>query len=572
MVMEGPLRDNDTETGGLSRGIESWLVPAAEDDPTETIGERAPAAAAPCAADEFQAGPSLELQPGALLLDRYALGEPLARGGQSIVFRGYDLENDGTSGSGVAVAIKVLRDGKPSDAAIARLRREFRQSQSLRHPGVARMFNLDCDRGTWFVVMELLEGMSLRTRLNRIATQPLGVPEALRIADAGAAVLGHAHRHGITHGDIKPGNVFLQEGGGVKVLDFGAAYDIQPAPPGTPLGTGLVATTATRTYASPEVLDGLPAGPRDDIFSFACVAYEMLAGRHPFSRVPANEARLRSMEASPIAGLSALQNAVLAAGLAWSRAERPPSIEAWIDALLDDAHGPAAHGRPRVVRESTLAQWLPWRWIGAVALGAGLLLFFATWWSSHAGRDRQTASGLVPGPSPLAPGSAELAPPHVTPRPRENTAQTSDPAVIVPSPAQPPVAAPSTKSGGPVVVSRARTAAPGPVRIKADNTAIRISEGAAAAVVTLRRSGSAAGPVAFTWQLVDGSAHSGSDFAASARGRASFARGQTTRTIYVPLINDHAPELEEFFSLLLASPTVGIDGSNRIVITIVDDD
>jgi hypothetical protein len=320
------------------------------------------------------------------------------------------------------------------------------------------------------------------------------------------------------------------------------------------------------------VLDGLPAEPRDDIFSFACVAYEMLAGRHPFSRVPANEARLRSMEASPIAGLSSLQNAVLAAGLAWSRAGRPSSIEAWIDALLDD--GLAEHGSLRVVRESTPAQWLPWRWIGAVALGAGLLLFFATWWSSHAGRDRQTESGLVPGPSPLASGTAELVPPHVMPRPQENTARTSDRAVIVPSPppAESPVAAPGTKSGGPVVVSQARTTAPGPARIKADNTAIRISEGAAAAVVTLRRSGGAAGPVAFTWKLVDGSAHSGSDFEAPVRGRASLARGQTTRTIYVPLINDHVPELEEFFSLLLQSPTARIEGSNRVVITIVDDD
>ena len=90
----------------------------------------------------------------------------------------------------------------------------------------------------------------------------------------------------------------------MKVLDFGTAHDIQPAPPAQALEAGGASTVVTRTYASPEVLDGLPPEPRDDLFSLACVAYEMLAGRHPFSRVPANQARSQDMEVLPIADLA----------------------------------------------------------------------------------------------------------------------------------------------------------------------------------------------------------------------------------------------------------------------------
>ncbi|HXW10165.1 MAG TPA: serine/threonine-protein kinase, partial [Steroidobacteraceae bacterium] len=354
-------RLTDAEAGDLSRGIDAWLLSMADEDPTEVIDD--PAIVAMHLTRVSRDEPSLELRPGVILGDRYLLGEPVARGGQSIVFRARVLRDDGDgAASGKAVAIKVLKDANPSVAAIARLKREFRQAQSLQHVGVASMFDIGCDRGTWFIAMELLEGMSLRTRLNRVATQPLGKPEALQIVAACADVLARAHRQGFAHGDVKPGNLFLQEDGAIKVLDFGAAYDVQPAAPSTP-NEVRGPSAATRTYASPEVLGGLPAEPRDDIFSLACVAYEMLAGRHPYSRMPANEARAHALEVVPVAGLTPGQNAALRNALEWSRSRRPSSIEAWLEAVLDENPGVAARKSRPTTEPLTPAEWLPWRWI-----------------------------------------------------------------------------------------------------------------------------------------------------------------------------------------------------------------
>jgi hypothetical protein len=104
-----------------------------------------------------------------------------------------------------------------------------------------------------------------------------------------------------------------------------------------------------------------------------------------------------------------------------------------------------------------------------------------------------------------------------------------------------------------------------------ENSTIRISEGAPAAVVVLRRGGSTAAPVTVTWELQPGSALSGEDFVNPAARSTRFARGQTTRAIYVPLVNDDRPEPEEFFTLVLSSPAADI-AANRAQITILDDD
>ena len=563
-------RLTDVEAGDLSRGIETWLMSMSDDDPTESIDD--PAIVATQLTRESHDGPSLELRPGVVLRDRYVLGEAVARGGQSIVFRAHVLRDDDGASAGRAVAIKVLRSANPSAAAIARLKREFRQTQSLRHPGVSIMFDLECDRGTWFIAMELLEGMSLRTRLNRVATQPLERPEALRIVVECAAVLAFAHRKGFAHGDVKPGNLFLQAEGGIKVLDFGAAYDIQPASPFLAFEAGPGSTVATRTYASPEVLDGLAFEPQDDIFSLACVTYEMLAGRHPFSRVPANEARVRAMEVMPVVGLTPRQNAALASALAWSRTRRPSSIEAWLDALLNENPVVPAKAKPQTER-STPAEWLPWRWIGAVAAVA-TLLFVVIWWASRSSDEKVTAPVVVTDPRPNVPQRQDE-PPAVASQSPGNASPTLESTEIVPSaaPAQASTGAASATSTPPGIVARpAQVSTANRVHIEADTASIRISEGAPAAVVVLRRSGNTAVPVSLTWHTQDGSAHHGEDFTTPANRSARFAAGQTTRAIYVPLVNDDRSEPEEFFSLILQSPAAAIGDSSRVTITILDDD
>ena len=168
-----------------------------------------------------------QVREGAILRDRYVLGASLAESGRSIVFAAQDLRRDAGAGESSDVAIKLLsEDQRPSTAAVARLKREFRQTQALRHPGAVRMYDLDCDRDTWFITMERLHGVSLKRRLEREPGRALNTAEAFRIAFACADVLDYAHQHGTPHGDFKPGNVFLDESGAVKVLDFGAAAEI----------------------------------------------------------------------------------------------------------------------------------------------------------------------------------------------------------------------------------------------------------------------------------------------------------------------------------------------------------
>jgi serine/threonine protein kinase len=566
----GGGRLTDAEAGELSRGVEAWLESMADDDdPTEAIDD--PAIVAMQLTRVLHDGPSLELRPGVVLGDRYLLGEPVARGGQSIVFRARVLRDDADgAGMGSVVAIKVLKDGNPSAAAVARLKREFRQTQSLRDSGVADVFDLGCDRGTWFIAMELLEGMSLRTRLNRVATQPLGRSEALQIVAACGAVLARAHRMGFAHGDVKPGNLFVQENDGIKVLDFGAGHDVQPAPTGLASEARASSAAATRTYASPEVLEGLAAEPRDDVFSLACVAYEMLAGRHPFSRMPANEARAQAIEVMAVAGLTPRQNAALANALEWSRSRRPTSIDAWLEALLDQAPAAPARKWGPTNLPLTPGEWLPWRWIGAVAIAATLLLV-VVWWASRPG-DEGAAPTVAADLESSESGRPDESQADSWLSPEEALAPLESTVAPAAEPTQGATDAASATSQAPVAVAPPpRASAANRARIEADTAAVRISESAPVAVVVLRRSGNPAVPVTVTWQLEDGSAHEGDDYTTPANRSARFAAGQTARAIYVPLVNDDQSEAEEFLSLTFQSARATIDAS-RVTITILDDD
>ena len=124
------------ELGRLSLGIERWRLHAnSEDEPTEILDERTADAAALYAASRAKLDPApRELSEGIVLRDRYVLGEAIARGGQSTIFRAHDLRRDAPGSDAARVAIKVLRDEYSHDAAIARLRREFRQSVAVQHP------------------------------------------------------------------------------------------------------------------------------------------------------------------------------------------------------------------------------------------------------------------------------------------------------------------------------------------------------------------------------------------------------------------------------------------------------
>ncbi|MEO9180162.1 MAG: Stk1 family PASTA domain-containing Ser/Thr kinase [Acidimicrobiales bacterium] len=202
---------------------------------------------------------------------RYQVTHLIARGGMAIVYRAQDtLLNR-------PVAIKTLYPELSADPQFVEgFRREAQAAANLSHPNIVPVFDWGEDNGTYFIVMELIDGTSLADMLRGGRT--LTASHSATLMAQVAAALGYAHRNGVVHRDVKPGNILIASDGQVKVTDFGIAQAMsvedQLADEGSVMGTA--------TYFSPEQAEGAPVDGRSDIYSLGVVLYEMLAGRPPF--------------------------------------------------------------------------------------------------------------------------------------------------------------------------------------------------------------------------------------------------------------------------------------------------
>jgi len=205
-----------------------------------------------------------------VLNDRYEIAGVLGQGGMAKVFKGTDRV------LGRTVAVKVLAPHFADDEGfVARFRREAQAAAALNHPNIVGVFDTGSQNGVHFIVMEYVEGRTLRDVIR--ADAPLLPERAIEITDAVARALSAAHEAGLVHRDIKPGNIMLTRGGEVKVMDFGIAR--------TTTGDTLTQTAAilgTALYLSPEQAQGQQVDARSDIYSLGCVFYEMLTAHSPF--------------------------------------------------------------------------------------------------------------------------------------------------------------------------------------------------------------------------------------------------------------------------------------------------
>ncbi len=203
--------------------------------------------------------------------ERYELTHQVARGGMAQVYRARDRLLDRP------VALKVLFPELSVDQAfVERFRREAMAAANLSHPNIVPVFDWGEDTGTYFIVMEFVDGSPLSAVLRN--SGPLPPTRVAEIATGVADALSYAHRHGVVHRDVKPGNVLITDDGQVKVTDFGIARAINTEDSLTQTG----AVMGTATYFSPEQAEGIGVDARSDIYSLGVVMFEMVAGRPPF--------------------------------------------------------------------------------------------------------------------------------------------------------------------------------------------------------------------------------------------------------------------------------------------------
>jgi serine/threonine protein kinase len=214
--------------------------------------------------------PINELTTGSTFAGRYQIIEELGRGGMGKVYRVKDKKLN------EEVALKLIKPEIASDErTLERFGNELKIARKIVHKNVGRMYHLSEEKGTYYISMEYVPGENLKSSIRRFGPLPVG--KTIFLAEQICEGLAEAHRLGVVHRDLKPGNIMIDTEGNARIMDFGIARSLS----GKGItGTGVI--IGTPEYMSPEQVEGKDIDQRSDIYSLGVVLYEMVTGRRPF--------------------------------------------------------------------------------------------------------------------------------------------------------------------------------------------------------------------------------------------------------------------------------------------------
>jgi len=278
------------------------------------------------------------LQVGSVLRDRFLLQKKISGGSMGVVYKALDRRLAEANGVSSTVAIKVLSPQLSKDGnALRALQQEAAKGRCLSHPNIVRFIDLDREEDLYFIVMEWLDGKSLADILDDSSTKKIDKEMALDIIKQLGKALNYAHRLGVVHADVKPGNIILSPSGEVKLFDFGIARVRQKRTDAPSECDPAMLGAVTPAYSSMQVLTGEEPVASDDVFSLACLMYRLIAGYRVFGPRNAAEAADEGMEPQRPQGLNDTEWRALRKALSYSRVSRFESPKEFVKALSGDS-------------------------------------------------------------------------------------------------------------------------------------------------------------------------------------------------------------------------------------------
>lgn len=484
-----------------------------------TLGDRAPSA----------------LGVGSVLCDRYLLEAVLSSDDHGRIFQALDQQQAGQFAAAHSVALHCTQPTAATfAAALAERRLEFQHAQTLTHPNIISVHELNHDGACIFITMDLVPGETLSALLAR--RKGTALPRAVALAiirDVGAA-LAYAHEHGVVHGDLQPQCVVISASGEVRVRGFGAVR-------------------GNSCYASCEQIVSRTTDRRDDLYALACLSYELLHGSHPFERLNAATARSRGLVAARPMLLTRQQWRTLRAGLAWPREARHMSVARWLGRMR---LARAAKRLPALANLTSLppsnrSRLRPFLLVvclaASVAVAASLdrlptLTTMSSIWNelrSEAGERLRPAAPPAAAPQVPSAGAATpiTEPPAANSVPATKNAQTAAVTAAAPTPAAIAITAPAR------------------IELTADH--YTVAPGDSAARIIVRRSGDLRGDAGFVWWTEGASATANVDFIDWGQRAERVPAGRSSVTLLVPIIKDTTRSTSRTFNVF-------IDGANGV--------